>query len=173
MLQGLYILYLQCPCICWLTLYKGSAHALNIRRSTSYFSHFVRPKVKQSTKWITTSITSVHVYTRKLLARVSFIINLILVQLYNISSLCLNFTGPTHYILLFILVLLSAIRRPLLYFTSEWTLGCNVTAWLYYLYTLTKIYSNTQIKACHTYGYYLQCGALTNINIFKILKYLI
>lgn len=169
MLQGLYILYLQCPCICWLTLYKGCA-PLNIRRSMSYFFSFCSSKSK--TKYKMNWQRVLHVYTTKLLARVSFIIHLILVQLCNISSLCLNFTGPTHYIFLFIFLLLSTIRR-LLYFTSEWTLGCNATAWLYCLYTLTKIYSNTQIKACHTYGYYLQCGALTNINIFKILKYLI
>lgn len=171
MLQGLYILYLQCPWICCLTLYKGSAHALNIRRSTSYFLSFCSSKSK--TKYKMNKQRVLHVYTRKLLARVSFILHLILVQLYNISSLCLNFTGPTHYIFLFIFLLLSTIRRPLLYFTNEWTLGCNATAWFYYLYTLTKIYSNTQIKACHTYGYYLQCGAFTNINIFKFFKYLI
>lgn len=80
----------------------------------SNFLSFCSPK--SETKYKMNKQRVLHVYTRKLLARVSFIINLIRVhvQLYNISSLCLNFTGPTHYILLFILVLLSAIRRPLL-----------------------------------------------------------
>lgn len=59
MLQGLYILYLQCPCICWLTLYKGSAHLIYVEVRHISLILFVP---KSETKYKMSKQRVLHVY---------------------------------------------------------------------------------------------------------------
>lgn len=165
MLQGLYIV-LSIPLHLLVDIELGYS-ALSIRISMLYFLSFCSSKCK--TKYRMNKQRVLHVYKGTLLARASFIIHTYPSTFVQPLKFMLEFTNPIHYIVQFILVLLSAIRHTLLYFSSEWTLGCNATAWVY-LYTLTKIYSNTHIQARHTCIY--NTALLQTSNIFKILEYL-
>lgn len=127
MLQGLYIV-LSIP-LHLLVDIELVYSALSIRISMLYFLSFCSSKCK--TKYRMNKQRVLHVYKGTLLARASFIIHTYPSTFVQPLKFMLEFTNPIHYTVQFILVLLSAIRHTLLYFSSEWTLGCNATGSIY------------------------------------------